>query len=87
MGMAGGGQATIPNAVWAEFYGTRYIGSIKSAVAAVMVLGSALGPGLTGWLIALGIGFELQLYGFAASFVFAILVMVLPLRQARAALS
>jgi MFS family permease len=87
MGMAGGGQATIPNAVWAEFYGTEHIGSIKSAVAAVMVLGSAIGPGLSGWLIDRGIGFETQLYGFAASFVFAILVMVLPLRRARAALA
>jgi MFS family permease len=87
MGMAGGGQATIPNAVWAEFYGTHHIGAIKSAVAAVMVLGSAIGPGLTGWLIDAGVGFETQLYGFAASFVFAILVMLVPLRNARQALA
>jgi MFS family permease len=87
MGMAGGGQSTIPSAVWAEFYGTRHIGSIKSAVAAVMVLGSAIGPGLTGWLIDAGVGFETQLYGFAASFVFAILVMLIPLRNALAASS
>lgn len=87
MGMAGGGQATIPNAVWAEFYGTRHLGAIKSAVAAVMVLGSAIGPGLTGWLIDQGISFEVQMYGFALSFVFAVLVMLIPLRQARAALT
>lgn len=87
MGMAGGGQATIPNAVWAEFYGTRHIGAIKAAVAAVMVLGSAIGPGLTGWLIDAGIGFETQLYGIAASFVFAILVMLVPLHRAVRALT
>ncbi|MGB3279909.1 MAG: MFS transporter [Pseudorhodobacter sp.] len=87
MGVAGGGQATIPNAVWAEFYGTRHIGAIKSVVAAVMVLGSAIGPGLSGWLIDKGVGFDAQLLGFAASFVFAILVMLIPLRQARAALA
>jgi MFS family permease len=87
MGMAGGGQATIPSAVWAEFYGTRHLGSIKSAVAAVMVLGSAIGPGLSGWLIDAGIGFEVQLYGFAASFIFAILVMLIPLRRAQQALT
>lgn len=87
MGMAGGGQATIPNAVWAEFYGTQHIGAIKSAVAAVMVLGSAIGPGLTGWLIDAGIGFETQLYGFSASFAFAILVMLIPLHQAHKALT
>ena len=87
MGVAGGGQATIPNAVWAEFYGTQHIGSIKAAVAAVMVLGSAIGPGLTGWLIDLGIGFETQLYAIAASFIFAVLVMLVPLRNARRALT
>lgn len=87
MGMAGGGQSTIPNAVWAEFYGTRHIGSVKSVVAAVMVLGSAIGPGLSGWLIDAGVRYETQLMGFAASFVFAILVMQIPLRQARAALT
>lgn len=87
MGMASGGQATIPNAVWAEFYGTQHIGSIKAAVAAVMVLGSAIGPGLTGWLIDAGIGLETQLYVIAGSFVFAILVLLIPLRNARRALA
>ena len=48
MGIAGGGQATLPAACWAEFYGTRHIGSIKAAVASAMVLGSALGPGISG---------------------------------------
>lgn len=82
MGLAGGGQATVLVAIWSEFYGTRYIGSIKAAAAAVMVLGSALGPGLSGWLIDIGVGFEQQMLGYAASFVVAILVMLKPLHQA-----
>ena len=82
MGLAGGGQATLPVAVWAEFYGTRNIGSIKAAVAAVMVLGSAIGPGLSGWLIDQGFDFERQLLVYAASFFFASAVTVIPLRQA-----
>ncbi|WP_439153669.1 MFS transporter [Yoonia sp.] len=82
MGLAGGGQATLPAAVWAEYYGTRNIGSIKAAVAAVMVLGSAIGPGLSGWLIDIGIGFEQQMLGYAASFLFASLVAIIPLRKA-----
>lgn len=82
-GIAGGGQATLPSAIWAEFYGTRYIGSIKSAVAAVMVLGSALGPGLSGWLIDFGVDYTSQLLWFAASFAFAVAVMILPLRAAK----
>ncbi len=71
MGIAGGGHGTLLNACWAEFYGTKHIGSIKSAATAVMVFGSAVGPGLSGWLIDLGIGLEVQMLGFAASFVFA----------------
>jgi MFS family permease len=86
MGLAGGGQATLPNACWAEFYGTKHLGSIKSAVAAVMVLGSAIGPGLSGWLIDAGIRFEQQLLGYAASFLLAALVMIPFLRKARNAM-
>jgi MFS family permease len=87
MGLAGGGQATLPNACWAEFYGTAHLGKIKAAVAALMVLGSALGPGLSGWMIDAGIAYEDQLLGFAASFALAILVMIAPLRTARRALA
>ncbi len=86
MGIAGGGQATLLNACWAEFYGTRHIGSIKAAAAALMVLGSAIGPGLSGWLIDTGVGFEVQQLGYAAIFAFAALILIVPTRRARAAL-
>lgn len=87
MGIAGGGQATLLNACWAEFYGTRNIGSIKSAAAALMVLGSAIGPGLSGWLIDTGVGFEVQQLGYAAIFGFAALILIVPTRRARQTLS
>lgn len=60
-GLSQGMNSTLPGAFWAELYGTRHIGAIKAAVAAVMVLGSALGPGLSGWLIDVGIPFPRQL--------------------------
>ncbi len=87
MGIAGGGQATLPAACWAEFYGTRHIGSIKAAVASAMVLGSALGPGISGVLIDAGIAMPAQLVGFAAFFIAASALMVAPLRRARATLA
>ncbi len=87
MGIAGGGQATLLNACWAEFYGTRNIGSIKSAATALMVLGSAIGPGLSGWLIDIGVGFEIQQLGYAAIFAFAALILIIPTRKARQALT
>lgn len=75
LGVTGGAGATLPSAFWAEFYGTKFIGSIKALAAAVMVLGSAIGPGITGLLIDLGIGLETQFYWIAAYFAFASLML------------
>ena len=61
MGFTFGANATLPGAFWAEFYGTRHLGGIKALATAVMVLGSALGPGLTGVLIDLGVSFPDQM--------------------------
>jgi MFS family permease len=82
MGISGGGQATILSACWAGFYGTRFIGSIKAAATALMVLGSAIGPGLSGILIDANVGIEIQMLGYAACFVFAAAMMKLAARMA-----
>ncbi|WP_170755524.1 MFS transporter [Ruegeria lacuscaerulensis] len=55
-----GANSTLPSAFWAEFYGTRHIGAIKAMATAVMVLGSAIGPGLTGVLIDQGMALDNQ---------------------------
>ncbi|APE45083.1 MFS transporter [Sulfitobacter alexandrii] len=60
-GLGQGMQSTATSTFWAEYYGTRYIGSIKSVAAALMVFGSAIGPGITGLLIDLGISFPEQM--------------------------
>jgi MFS family permease len=78
-----GAQATVPNAFWAEFYGTRHLGSIKALASAIMVLGSALGPGITGTLIDLGVGLETQYVFIAAFFVVTTSLMWLGIRRAR----
>ena len=61
MGVTSGAQATVPMAFWAEFFGTRYLGSIKATAAALMVFGSALGPAISGWLIDHGVNFPAQM--------------------------
>jgi MFS family permease len=81
-----GANSTLPNAFWAEFYGTAHIGSIKAIAAAVMVLGSAIGPGITGVLIDTGIGLEQQFIGIAAYFLFTTVMMYLGIRRAAAEL-
>ncbi len=68
LGIGTGMQATLPGAFWAEFYGTRHIGAIKSSAAAIMVFGSAIGPGLTGLLIDRGVDFPQQMLAIVGYF-------------------
>jgi len=88
LGISSGVNATLPSAFWAEFYGTRYLGSIKAMASAIMVLGSAIGPGVTGFLITAGIGLETQMLGISAVFVIVSVLLtvgiasVAPLRTA-----
>ncbi|CAD0184551.1 phosphoglycerate transporter family protein [Ruegeria sp. THAF57] len=64
-----GANSTLPSAFWAEFYGTRHIGAIKAMATAVMVLGSAIGPGLTGVMIDLGVPLDIQFLWIGGFFV------------------
>lgn len=61
LGSSYGVSGAVFGAIWPEVYGTRHLGAIRSLVSAAMVFASALGPGMTGWLIDRGIGFESQL--------------------------
>ncbi|RVV98006.1 MFS transporter [Mesobaculum littorinae] len=63
LGMTQGANSTVPNAFWAEFFGTRHLGGIRSLATAVLVFGTALGPALTGALIDAGIVFPDQMVG------------------------
>ncbi|WP_146345468.1 MFS transporter [Phaeobacter marinintestinus] len=86
LAMTTGANSTLPNAFWADFYGTAHIGSIKAMAAAVMVFGSAVGPGLTGLLIDLDFGLEHQFQAIAVYFVFTTLVMSFGIQKAKRSL-
>ena len=81
LGLTAGASTTLPSAFWAEFYGTKYIGSVKALAAAVMVLGSAIGPAITGLLIDYNVGLEIQFYWIATYFALATLVLWLGVRR------
>lgn len=83
IGITNGANGTVPAAFWAEFYGTRHIGAIKALAAALMVFGSAIGPGLTGALIDLGYPFQTQMLAIAVYFVFAAGLMAFGIRSVR----
>jgi len=72
LGVSYGMSSTLFGALWPEVYGTRHLGSVRSLVIAMMVFGTALGPGVTGYLIDMGISYPNQiavlgLYCLAAS--------------------
>lgn len=60
-GIGQGMQGTATTAFWAVFYGTKHLGAIKAAAAALMVFGSAIGPGVTGVFIDYGVDFPGQM--------------------------
>lgn len=61
IGVTTGMQATVVASFWAEFYGTKHLGSIRAVATAAMVVGTAIGPGITGRLIDSGIVFSEQM--------------------------
>jgi MFS family permease len=85
-GIATGMQATLITAFWAEYFGTRHLGSIKAASASMMVLGSAIGPGVSGLLIDLGFTFPDQMLGVALWFAVSMAFVVFAVRSANRAL-
>lgn len=84
MAITVGCTSTVPNAFWAEAFGTAHIGSIKAMATAILVLGSAIGPGLTGVLIDLNVGIETQFIGIAVYFALASALMAFGIARARA---
>ncbi|MGB2355199.1 MAG: MFS transporter [Planktomarina sp.] len=87
LGLSSGANATLPNAFWAEFYGTKHLGSIKAAATAVMVLGSAIGPAVTGVLLDYDLPLGTQYVAVSVFFGFSSLMMWAGVQRVRTRLS
>lgn len=61
LGISYGTSNTLFGALWPEIYGTKHLGSVRSIIVAFMVLSSAVGPGITGYLIDYGVAFPSQI--------------------------
>lgn len=81
-GIATGMQATLITAFWAEYFGTRHIGAIKATSASLMVFGSAIGPGISGFFIDLGYVFPTQMYAISLYFLIALAFVWAAVQQA-----
>lgn len=72
MALTQGSSQTLLGALWAELFGTRHLGAIRSAAVSAQILATALAPGLMGLLLDLQVGLDAQLtviaiYTFAAA--------------------
>ncbi len=88
LGLSYGFSSTLFGSLWPEIYGTRHLGSIRALTVAVMVFATAMGPGLTGYLIDRGVSYPAQIMTMGAYCIFISLVMLYVARrlQARTAL-
>ncbi len=60
VGVTQGSSQALLGSIWPEYFGTRNLGAIRAFAVAAMVFSTAVGPGLTGLLIDVGIGLETQ---------------------------
>ena len=80
MGIQSGLYFTVVSALWAELYGVTHIGEIKSLYSSLMVLSSAIGPVLMGWLAELGVPLSTVCLYFAVYAAAAAVLVFLALR-------
>ena len=66
MGASAGGATIVLGALWPELYGTDHLGAIRSLSIALLVLSTAIAPGLMGWLIDHGYSLESQFFMLSA---------------------
>lgn len=82
-GIGSGGVTVVNGALFAELYGTRWLGGIRAITAAAMVLGSAMGPGVSGVLLDAGMAFDTQLWAMGGYMIGVSLIYIWVARRAR----
>ncbi|WP_306119346.1 MULTISPECIES: MFS transporter [unclassified Roseitalea] len=78
LGVSYGLSSTMMGAIWPEAYGTARLGAIRAIVVAFMVFATAMGPGVTGTLIDLGVSYPGQIVamGFYCLAISAVMLIV-----------
>lgn len=61
LGVTVGTGQTMSGSIWPELYGTTHLGAIRALMAAVMVFGTAMAPGIVGGLVDIGVSMETQM--------------------------
>ncbi|WP_309084485.1 MFS transporter [Chelativorans sp.] len=81
LGMSNGFSSTLLGALWPEIYGIRHLGAVRALIVAILVFATAMGPGLTGYLIDIGISYPLQIAAMGLYCVGAAFLMLLVSRR------
>ena len=84
LGASSGAITTTLGSVLPEVYGLKHLGSIRAMIVAVSVLATAAGPGITGYLIDIGVGYPAQLVAMGLYCFPVSLVMAFVARRVRA---
>lgn len=77
LGVSLGSSSTLFGALWPEMYGLGHLGGIRALIVALTVFATAIGPGLTGLLIDVGVPYPWQIAGMGVYCLGSIFVMVL----------
>ncbi|MBF9042512.1 MFS transporter [Rhodobacterales bacterium HKCCE4037] len=60
VGVTQGMAATLGGTLMPSLFGTNHLGSVRAIAVAIMVVSTAIGPGLTGWVIDRGVTYPEQ---------------------------
>jgi MFS family permease len=58
LGVTEGFGGSVKTSLWAELYGIKTIGAIRSMLTTIMIISTAISPLLFGWLLDVGYGFD-----------------------------
>jgi MFS family permease len=83
LGVSNGISSTLFGALWPEIYGVRHLGAIRALTVAIMVFATAMGPGLTGYLIDRGVSYPAQIIAMGIYCLLISFVMLYVSRRAR----
>lgn len=84
LGVSNGFTGTLMGALWPEVYGVKNLGGVRAIIVAAMVLSTAVGPGITGVLIDMGVALPSQMLGMAVWCVVAAGSLTIASRRVRA---
>lgn len=84
LGASSGAATTTLGSVLPEVYGLRHLGAIRAMIVATTVFATAAGPGITGYLIDMGVSYPAQLVAMGLYCLPASLAMAYVARRVRA---